>query len=178
MSPPQKRCCHFCYTSFLIQDIDSDGAVPPRVIACTQCGKRWREKSFIRDDGRLHTILEEVDDDVRLTTRSLVEDNKTLESQYHSRCIKLAAELDVLLGKPRTIFLRMVAEHGAVAATKRLVHSKKPSPTFTELVMNQRFALTVEAIIISEPEWEQLFDDSDRAAARKRLLEHGWKPSA
>ena len=57
MSPPQKRCCHFCYTSFLIQDIDSDGAVPPRVIACTQCGKRWREKSFIRDDGRLHTIL-------------------------------------------------------------------------------------------------------------------------
>ena len=72
MSPPQKRCCHFCYTSFLIQDIDSDGAVPPRVIACTQCGKRWREKSFIRDDGRLHTILEEVDDDVRLTTRSLV----------------------------------------------------------------------------------------------------------
>ena len=177
MSPPLKRCCHFCYTSFLIQDNIGSGVVPPRVIACTQCGKRWREESFIRDDGRLHTILEEVDDDVRLTTRSWVEDNKTLESQYHSRCIKLAAELDVLLGRPRTIFLRMVAEHGAMAATKRLVHSKEPSPTFTELFMKQRLDLTVEAVIISEPEWEQLFDDSDRAGARKRLHEHGWKPS-
>ena len=58
------RTCHFCNTSFLIQDIDSDSAVPPRVIACTQCVKRWREQSFIRDDGGLHTIREEVDDDV------------------------------------------------------------------------------------------------------------------
>ena len=162
----------------MFKDIDTDGAVPPRVIACTQCGKRWREKLFIQDDGSPHTIVEEVDNDVRLTTRSWVEDNKTLESQYHSRCIKLAEELNVLLGRPRTIFLGMVAEHGAVAATKRLVHSQEPSPTFTELFMKQRLALTVEAIIISEPEWEQLFDDSDRDAARNRLLEHGWKPSA
>ena len=94
MSPPQKRCCHFCYTSFLIQDIDSDGAVPPRVIACTQCGKRWREKSFIRDDGRLHTILEEVDDDVRLTTRSFVKDNKTLVSRTSGSRHNLLAVVD------------------------------------------------------------------------------------
>ena len=34
MSPPPGRGCHFCYTSFLIiQDINSDSAVPPRVIS-------------------------------------------------------------------------------------------------------------------------------------------------
>ena len=177
MNPPETHSCHFCHTSFLIQDI-GEGAVTPRVIACPKCSKRWRKTQFIRDDGRLHTVLEEVDDDVRLTTRSWLPNDKALKDRYHNRCTKLAAELDVLLGKPRTIFLRMIAEHGAVDATKRLVHSKEPSPTFTELFMKQQLKLTVEAIIITESEWDPLFTDSDRAAARERLFQHEWSPRA
>ena len=177
MNPSETCLCHFCHTSFLLRDI-GEGVVTPQVIACPKCSKRWRKTQFIRDDGRLHTIMEEVDDDVRLTTRSWIGDNQTLASQYHSRCIKLTAELELLLGAPRRRFLRMIAEYGAVDATKRLIHAREPSPTFTALFMQKtrRLGLTVEAIIITESEWVPLFTDSDRAAASKRLRQHEWSP--
>ena len=78
MNPPEKHSCHFCRTSFLIQDI-GEGVITPRVIACPKCGKRWREEQFVGDP-LLQTHVEKVDDDVRLTTRSWIEDDKTLVS--------------------------------------------------------------------------------------------------
>ena len=177
MNPPEAGSCHFCHTSFVVQDI-SEGAVTSRVIACPKCSKRWRKTQFIRDDGRLHTVLEEVDDDVRLTTRSWLPDDEALKDRYHDRCMKLAAELHALLGRPRTIFLRMIAEHGAVDATKRLIHAPEPSATFTELVLQEKpLDLTVEAVIVTEPVWDPLFSDRDRIAARERLTQSGWSPS-
>ena len=85
------------------------------------------------DNGGLQPVCQEVDDDVRLTTRSWLPDDEALKDRYHDRCLRLAAELHVLLGRPRTMFLRMIAEHGAVSATKRLIHAREPSATFTDL---------------------------------------------
>ena len=72
----------------------------------------------------------------------------------------------------------MIGEHGAVDTTKRdSLHDQEPSPTFTDLFMKRQLGLTVEAVIITEAEWDPLFSDQDRAAAKKRLLDHRWSPS-
>ena len=176
-TPPFRRHCSGCDTLFWVQSLVQDGVVPPDVIACPKCGQRWRETQRILDSGRLLTIQEEVGGDTRLTTRCWIEDGEPLEDRYHNRCIRLADELHVLLGAPRTRFLRMIGEHGAVDATKRLIHNQEPSPTFTDLFMKRRLGLTVEAVISTESEWDPLFSDQDRAAAKKRLLDHRWSPS-
>ena len=177
MNPPVGHSCRSCGGSFLMQDI-GEGVVTPRVIACPMCGKRWRERQYIMDSGYLRTVWQEVDDDVRLTTRSWLPDDEALKDRYHDRCMKLAAELHALLGRPRTIFLRMIAEHGAVDATKRLIHAPEPSATFTELVLQEKLLdLTVEAVIVTESVWDPLFSDRDRTAARERLAQSGWSLS-
>ena len=70
----------------------------------------------------------------------------------------------------------MCAEDGAVQATKHLIHAPRPSDTFTDLWEKQRLDLTVEAVVLTEREWDSLFDDTDRATARKRLRDHKWPP--
>ena len=40
--------------------------------------------------------------------------------------------------------------------------------------MNGRLDLTVEAVVLTEREWDELFTDADRKAARKRLRDHEW----
>ena len=76
---------------------------------------------------------------------------KALEAEYHQRCTVLTDGLRDLLGAPRSIFLRMMSEHGTVEATKRIVHSEEPSTTFADLYIRGRGArylhLTVEAVI-------------------------------
>ena len=40
--------------------------------------------------------------------------------------------------------------------------------------MNGRLDLTVEAVVLTERDWDTLFTDADRKAARKRLRHHEW----
>ena len=94
------------------------------------------------------------------------------EDRYETRCNRIAEEVETLLGRRVTRFRTMCAEHGAVQATKRLIHAPHPSDTFADLWKKQRLDLTVEAVILTEREWDSLFDDTDRAAARKRLPDH------
>ena len=98
----------------------------------------------------------------------------TLESRYHDRCQRLAGELRVLLGAPRARFSRMLEDYGAVDATRRLIHRRDPSSTFTLLWEKQRLDLTVEAVIVTEHEWDPLFEDTDRDSARQRLKDFRW----
>ena len=68
MCPPRTSCCHFCRVQLQIEHIVKEGAVPPDVIGCPKCGKRWREHMSISDGGRLRKGIEEVNSDVELTT--------------------------------------------------------------------------------------------------------------
>ncbi len=72
----------------------------------------------------------------------------------------------------------MCAEHGTVEATKRLIHAPHPSDTFADLWVERRLDLTVEAVILTERQWDALFDDADREAARKRLHDHEWSSAS
>ena len=53
---------------------------------------------------------------------------------------------------------------------------RAPSDTFSDLWVESRLDLTVEAVILTEREWDSIFEDSDREAARQRLRDHEWPP--
>jgi len=72
------------------------------------------------------------------------------------------------LGYKATYFLRMVNEMGAVPAAKRLIHDPNFSSGFTQLWELKRLDLSVEALVL-QPQWQELFDDQDRKAAREKL---------
>jgi hypothetical protein len=67
----------------------------------------------------------------------------------------------------------MVAEHGAVEASRRLIEARNPSDGFTRLWEAQRLDMTVEAHAIL-PWYAELFSDEVRHAARERLLAYGF----
>ena len=98
------------------------------------------------------------------------------EDRYETRCNQIAADVEAVLGRRVTRFRAMCAEHGAVQATKRLIHAPRPSDTFSDLWVKRRLDLTVEAVILTERAWDPLFDNPDRAVARKRLQDHEWPP--
>ncbi len=102
----------------------------------------------------------------------------TPEDCYETRCTRVADEVEAVLKRRVTRFRAMCAEHGAVEATRRLIHALHPSDTFSDLWVEKRLDLTVEAVILTEREWDALFDDADREAARKRLQDHEWPPAS
>lgn len=78
-TPPFRRHCLNGGALFWGRSLITEGVVPPHVIACPQCSRRWRETLHILDDGRMLAILEDVGDDVRFTTRCWIEDNSDRE---------------------------------------------------------------------------------------------------
>ena len=68
MGLKKERDCHFCGVLLQIELITTEDYVPPDVIDCPECGKRWRETLFIQDDGSGRLVVEEVDSRVRPTT--------------------------------------------------------------------------------------------------------------
>ena len=76
-----RRSCPYCVGEFRIKDIDTGGVVR-RIISCPTCGSRWRERDYLcLSVPMIHRAIEEVDAEVRLTTRSWVEFPITDNSQ-------------------------------------------------------------------------------------------------
>ena len=98
----------------------------------------------------------------------------TPEGWYQTRCTRVADDVEAVLKRRVTRFRGMCAEHGAVEAARRLIHAPRPSDTFSDLWMNGRLDLTVEAVVLTERDWDALFNDTDRQVARKRLRDHEW----
>jgi len=99
-----------------------------------------------------------------------------IKDRYHSRCVRLIPDVqDVVRYRPNR-FSEMIGSTGveAVGATKTLIHNQKPSETFQNLAVEGRLDLTVEAIIVEEREWRDIFTEDDRNAARERLTKYGY----
>lgn len=104
-----------------------------------------------------------------------------LKLEYEDRCLVLARDGEIALKRRVSRFRRMLSEHGAIETTKRLVNALDPSDTFRDLWLLERLGkhkraldLTVEAVIVTESRWEELFDPAIIEAARVRLLDHEW----
>jgi hypothetical protein len=67
-----------------------------------------------------------------------------------------------------TVFINMVRQHGAVKATQLLLVSGDIQTGFDRLIREGRQDLTVEHMVL-RPEYQGLFTDQHREAARWRL---------
>ena len=80
-------------------------------------------------------------------------------------------------GYPANRFLQMIDRRGPVETAIELVMSPKPSRGFVTLQTYRRLDLAVEAIVLRD-EFSHLFGDEVKAAARRRLTEHGYDPQS
>lgn len=74
-----------------------------------------------------------------------------------------------------TIFLRMVSDRGGLSTAKQLINAPKPSEGYTHLYERGRLDLTVEAMIVENPKWHELFTEEELAKASLRLKQYRYK---
>ena len=87
-----------------------------------------------------------------------------LRATFSARCQKLVADIESVLGfRPRTFDGK-----DAVDVARGLVLGRTSS-IFQRLRDKNRLDLTIEHIILNEPEWVTLFEDAHHEAARARL---------
>ncbi|HWB32483.1 MAG TPA: hypothetical protein VG714_04855 [Acidobacteriaceae bacterium] len=72
------------------------------------------------------------------------------------------------------LFAELLNEHGGLETARRFIHSPDYAPGFTALWERKRLDLTVEAVIVSEPQWQPLFTPDEIETCRKRLREYGY----
>ncbi|MFW6161772.1 MAG: hypothetical protein ACODAJ_03330 [Planctomycetota bacterium] len=72
-------------------------------------------------------------------------------------------------GYVATRFLQMVTEQGGLQAAKSLLRATELSDGFTALWLAGRLDLTMEAMIVEDPVWRELFTSEELEIARNRL---------
>ena len=100
-----------------------------------------------------------------------------LERDFHHAMIdvhRAAAEI----GYRATIFIGMVQDRGGLATAKALINSNVASDGYTKLFELGRLDLSVEAVVIDNPAWHELFTVDELARARKRLKDYRYEPKA
>lgn len=72
-------------------------------------------------------------------------------------------------------FLQMVTDHGGTETAHILINSPTVSEGYTALWERGRLDLTVEAMVLENKQFHQLFSDKELAICRKRLSEYEYK---
>lgn len=95
-----------------------------------------------------------------------------LAAEFHSAMLLLYSRIKTEADYNASAFLRMVTEHGAVGAAKRLLASTELSAGFTALHERGRLDLSVEAHV-ADPRFAPLFTEDELDRARHRLTAAG-----
>ncbi len=74
------------------------------------------------------------------------------------------------------LIIHMVSDRGGLDSAKYLIYSPKPSDGYTALYIRGHLDLTVEAMVIENPKWHDLFTSEELAKARLRLKNYGYAP--
>jgi hypothetical protein len=101
----------------------------------------------------------------------------TAEAEFHSEIRRGTERLKREINYSPTYFNRMVAEHGPIEATRRLVMAPTVSDGFTKLWEHGRLAMSVEALAIL-PWYASLFDRDVIERARQRLIDYRFDVDA
>ena len=78
-------------------------------------------------------------------------------------------------GYNATIFLNMLHDRGGLETAKFLINTANPSDGYTQLYMRERLDLTVEAMVVENAQWHELFTDDEIDSARGRLTKFEYK---
>lgn len=95
------------------------------------------------------------------------------EKAMHGIYTKAKAEA----GYNATIYLQMLHERCGLGTAKYLINASTVSDGYTHLYERGRLDLTVEALVVENPQWHSLFKPSEIERARKRLEAYGYKLS-
>ena len=102
---------------------------------------------------------------------------KELEKEFHKKMTeiydKAKAELDYRANR----FKHMVDEYGGYKAAKILLSSRGVPYGFEELSRYHRQDLTMEALIVENPKFHELFTKDEIKIAKKRLRDSGYTPN-
>ncbi len=79
-------------------------------------------------------------------------------------------------GYNATIFLGMLNDRGGLSTAKHLINTPKPSDGYTHLYERGRLDLTVEAMVVENTRWHELFTEEELEKARRRLKQYGYVP--
>lgn len=78
-------------------------------------------------------------------------------------------------GYTASIFLKMISDNGGVQTARTLINASKPSDGYTALFERDRLDLTVEAMILENTVWHELFTPNELERAKRRLQQYGYK---
>ena len=93
--------------------------------------------------------------------------------EFHQDMVRGAQALQSQIGYNPSRFLQMVAEHGGVEASKRLLTGPDASDGFTVLWEHSRLEMSLEAFALL-PWYAPLFTRSELRTARRRLEAHSF----
>lgn len=99
-----------------------------------------------------------------------------LENEFNAAMLNIYDRAKSEAGYNATRYLHMVGENGGLETARYLIHSKNVSDGYTSLWERGRLDLTVEALIIGNPEYHKLFTADELEICRKRLNEYKYQP--
>jgi hypothetical protein len=94
-------------------------------------------------------------------------DPDSLEGRFQLRCRELIGEIQRAGFTPGG-WIGLISRHGAVGAARELLSTGRILPVTPWLVRQGRPELTMEREM-TNPEWADIFDDTERAEAERRL---------
>ncbi len=97
-----------------------------------------------------------------------------LELAFHSEMVHLYKRTKEEVGYNATRFLSMITENPGAATAHALINAPTVSEGYTALWERKRLDLTIECVIL-EPRWRDLFSETERQIARKRLRDYGYE---
>lgn len=80
-------------------------------------------------------------------------------------------------GYHEPIFLAKLGYRGGLGTAKFLINSAKPSDGYTNLYERGRLDLTVEAMVVENTKWHELFTAEEIEKARIRLQKYNYTPT-
>jgi hypothetical protein len=99
---------------------------------------------------------------------------RDLSKQFDAAMFEIYRRAKLEAGYNATIFLRMISDRGGLATARYLINSPKPSDGYTHLYERSRLDLTVEAMVVENARWHELFTTDEVAAASRRLKKYGY----
>jgi hypothetical protein len=100
---------------------------------------------------------------------------KDLPKQFDAAMFAIYQRAKIEAGYNATIFLRMLGDRGGLATAKYLINAPKASDGYTHLYERGRLDLTVEAMVVENIKWHELFTNDELAKARLRLEQYGYR---
>jgi hypothetical protein len=98
-----------------------------------------------------------------------------IEAQFDQAMFEVYRRAKDEAGYTATIFLQMLTDNKGIRTAKTLINATKESNGYTALYMRGRLDLTVEALVIDDERWHQLFTADELKRARKRLIAYKYK---